>query len=139
MGLRLKLLLGFIGIAGFFVLAFVSRSMWIGILSAFMLLNCWGGLRHAQSLLRLAKVPRRPGFACPSCRTEPPLGPVWQCGVCGEQFDTFATGAVCPGCATQHTSTTCMDCGERAPFSDWSAWSHAASGAVIDGSGHHSG
>jgi hypothetical protein len=36
-----------------------------GLSLAFMLLNCWGGLRHALALLRLARLPRREGFACP--------------------------------------------------------------------------
>ena len=67
-----------------------------------MLMNCWGGLRHAQALLRLARLPRRKGFACPSCRTAPLLGEKWKCGQCGQQFDTFLTGGVCPHCGAQY-------------------------------------
>ena len=39
-----------------------------------MLMNCWSGLKNAQALLQFAKLPRREGLACPSCKTAPPLG-----------------------------------------------------------------
>lgn len=72
--LMVATILGLLGIAGFIVLALWARSFWIGAISAFMLMNCWSGLRQAQSLLRIAKLPRREGFACPSCGAAPPTG-----------------------------------------------------------------
>jgi len=48
-------------------------------MAAFMLMNCWGGLKHALALARIAKLPRRQGFACPSCKTAPPMGDLWLC------------------------------------------------------------
>jgi hypothetical protein len=98
--LMVATVLGMLGIVGFIGIAILVRSMWIGAISAFMLLNCWGGLKHARELLRFAKLPRRPGYACPSCRTAPPAGAYWRCGHCGQTFDTFETGAICPHCAT---------------------------------------
>ena len=65
--------LGMVGIVGFFVLAVVWHSFWTGAIAAFMLMVCWGGLKQARALLRLARLPRRAGFACPSCRTAPLL------------------------------------------------------------------
>jgi Zn-dependent protease len=112
-------ILGLIGIAGFVGLAFLSRDAWLGALAIFMLMNCWGGMKHAQALLRLAKMPRRDGFACPACKTAPPIGDFWKCGHCGQSFDTFQTTGVCPYCHAQFAATACMDCGERHPISEW--------------------
>ena len=81
--------LGFVGVVGFIGLALWVRSIWFGAISVFMLMNCWSGLRHAQGLLRLARLPRREGFACLSCRTAPPIGAYWKCGQCEQPFDTF--------------------------------------------------
>jgi Zn-dependent protease len=125
--------LGLLGIAGFFALALWLRSIWIGAISVFMLMNCWSGLRHAQQLLRIARLPRRQGFACPSCRTEPPLGAYWQCGQCGQLFDAFQSLAVCPHCAAQSITTMCLDCGEQRPLQDWIVGAHAGLGTASGG------
>jgi Zn-dependent protease len=117
--LMVATILGFIGVAGFIALAFWRQSVWYGALAVFMLLNCWGGLQHARALLRLAKLPRREGFACPRCATAPPLGDFWKCGRCGQAFDTFQTRAVCPHCGAQFAVTKCLDCGGLNPISEW--------------------
>lgn len=118
--LMVATILGFVGVAGFILLAVWSQSVWYGALSVFMLMNCWSGLRHAQSLLRMARLPRREGLACPSCRTAPPVGAYWTCGHCNQPFDTFETEVVCPYCATHNNgSVQCLDCGESNPMSDW--------------------
>jgi Zn-dependent protease len=114
-------IIGFIGVAGFILLAFWIHSVWFGVLALFMLLNCWGGLRHAQALSRLAKLPRRDGFACPWCKAAPPVGNFWVCGKCKNPFDTFQTQAVCPYCATQFPVTKCLDCGGLYPMREWIA------------------
>jgi Zn-dependent protease len=57
--LMVATILGFVGVAGFIALAAWSRSVWFAAISIFMLMNCWGGLRHARELLRVAKFPRR--------------------------------------------------------------------------------
>jgi Zn-dependent protease len=117
--LMVATILGFLGVAGFIGLAFWIHSVWFGAIAVFMLMNCWGGLRHAQALLRFAKLPRREGFACPNCHTAPPLGDFWKCGQCGQLFDTFQTRAVCLHCAAQCATTRCLDCGELHPMNDW--------------------
>ncbi len=111
--------LGFVGVAGFIGLAIWARSIWYGALAVFMLLNCWGGLQHARALLRLSKLPRRDGFSCPTCKTAPPAGDYWKCGHCGQQFDTFATGAVCPSCGSRFNATRCLDCGAQHSMNEW--------------------
>ncbi len=113
--------LGLVGVAGFIGLALWRRSVWYGALAVFMLMNCWGGLKHAQALLRFAKLPRRDGSVCPACKTKPPIGAFWKCGRCGNPFDTFQTRATCPHCATQFAVTKCLDCGAVHPMSEWFA------------------
>jgi Zn-dependent protease len=131
--LMVATVLGFLGIIGFIVIAVIWREVWLGLISVYLLFSCWGGLQHARQLLRIAKLPRRPGFACPSCRTAPPLGTYWQCGACNQPFDTFETQAVCPHCATRFDSTRCLDCGEQHPMSEWVAGSFPGVGTVNGG------
>jgi Zn-dependent protease len=114
-------MIGFVGVAGLILLAFWTRSTWNFVMAGFILLNCWGGLRHAQYLSRLAKVPRRPGFACPWCESAPPLGELWKCAQCGRPFDTFATQGVCPACHASFGVTQCLDCGRSNPMNAWIA------------------
>ena len=90
-------------------------------MAAFILMNCWGGLKQARALARIAKIPRRPGFACPSCHTAPPLGKLWRCGKCGQQFDMFSTVGACPHCGTQFNAVQCLDCGTASPIGAWQA------------------
>jgi len=119
--LMVATILGFIGIAAFIGLAIWIHSAWFGIMAAFMLMNCWGGLQHARALSRFAKLPRRDGFACPQCKTSPPIGDYWKCGKCGQGFDTFQAQGVCPHCAAQFSVTRCLDCGAASPMSEWVA------------------
>lgn len=146
--LQVATILGFLGVAGvvgFFALAlFLSRreffsrefEIWLGVMAAFMLLNCWGGLRHAQALLKLSKLPRRTGFSCPSCKTAPPAGAYWKCGNCGQPFDTFQTGAVCPNCRTQFPATQCLDCGRQHALRAWASSAPISSSFVMDSQLH---
>lgn len=113
-------IVGFIGVAGFLGLAIWLQSFWLGIMTAFLLMNCWSGLKQARALARNAELPRHAGFACPLCRTAPPLGELWRCGNCGKGFDLFLTHAICPHCQTQYHSTQCLDCGASCPTSEWS-------------------
>ena len=112
-------IVGLIGAAGLVVLAMWMQSLWLGVLAVFILMNCWGGLRQAQALSRLAKLPRHDGFACPRCEAAPPVGNFWKCGQCSRPFDTFETHAVCPHCAAKFAVTKCLDCGGLRPMSEW--------------------
>jgi len=86
-------------------------------------MNCWGGWKQAQALAKIAKLPRRTNFACPSCKTPPPLGELWRCGKCGNAFDTFLHLGACPHCGTQFNVTQCLDCGESRPIGEWQSHS----------------
>jgi Zn-dependent protease/ribosomal protein L37AE/L43A len=120
-------IIGFIGVAAliglaallFFFSTATTNAIWLGAISAFILMNCWGGLRQARALSRLAKIPRRDGFACPECKTAPPVGAIWRCGKCGGPFDTFATLGTCPHCGTHFNATQCLDCGSLRPINEW--------------------
>jgi Zn-dependent protease len=119
--LMVATVLGLIGVVGFIILALYERDVWLGAIALFMLMNCWGGLQHARTLLRFAKVPRRDGFACPTCKTAPPVGEYWKCGKCGQPFDMFQPGGVCPNCATRFAQAKCLDCGAVHAMHEWPA------------------
>ncbi|HUO14654.1 MAG TPA: site-2 protease family protein [Verrucomicrobiae bacterium] len=119
--LMVATILGFFGVAAFIGLALWKQDLWLGAIALFMLMNCWGGLQHARTLLRMAKLPRRDGFVCPSCKTAPPVGEFWKCGHCGQAFDPFQTWGVCPDCAARFDSTRCLDCGQQSPIPAWSS------------------
>jgi Zn-dependent protease len=113
--------IGFAGVIGLVALAIWIHSAWFGILSAFILMNCWRGLQQARALSKLAQLPRRMGYECPVCHTAPPLGNFWKCRQCGQQFDTFLTQAACPNCNTRFEVTACLDCRRANPMSKWVA------------------
>jgi Zn-dependent protease len=114
-------IIGFIGVAALIGIAILMHSIWLGIMAAFILMNCWGGLKQARALARVAKLPRREGLACPSCKIPPPLGPLWRCGQCGHAFDMFLTQGNCPNCGTQFKVTQCLDCGTLNAIDEWTA------------------
>jgi Zn-dependent protease len=113
--------IGIIGIIGFLAVAARMGSIWLLVMGAYLLMTCWGGLKAARVFIRQEKLPRRLGFACPSCRSAPPLGEIWQCSHCAQRFDTFSTGGVCPRCGARFETTTCLFCRERSPMNQWVA------------------
>jgi len=119
--LMVATVVGFVGVAGLIALAAWQRAVLLGLICAFILLNCWSGLQHASALSRFAKLPRHQGFACPSCKTSPPIGNFWVCGHCGNAFDTFLTQATCPRCSARFSVTGCLDCGRAHPIEEWVA------------------
>ena len=123
--LMVATVLGLLGVLGFIALALVRGSIWLGALAVFVLMNCWAGFQHARELLRIAKLPRRQGYSCPTCNSAPPVGDYWKCSQCGQAFDTFETGAACPGCHTQFPATRCLDCGRQHPLHAWASSSLA--------------
>jgi Zn-dependent protease len=111
--------IGFVGVAGLILFAIWAQSVWIGIMAAFILINCWGGLMQARAMARVANAPRHNGFACPVCKVAPPRGAFWVCGKCRKAFDTFETQGVCPNCGTQFAVAFCPECGNLRPMSEW--------------------
>ena len=44
-------IIGMVGVAGLFLFSYLTRSVWNGAISVFILIYCWGGLRQARALL----------------------------------------------------------------------------------------
>ena len=117
--LMITVVIGFIGGACLILAAIRVQDLWFGILCVFILINCWGGLRQARVLARVAKLPRRAGFACPSCKQAPIVGPIWRCEKCLQPFDIFESRAGCPHCGAQYAVTRCPECGRAFPLAEW--------------------
>ena len=117
--LYIATILGFIGIAGYLFFALRSGYTWLVIMAVYLVFNCWASFKYARGLMEFDKLPRRGGFACPSCRKAPPIGAYWRCGQCQQGFDTFQTGSVCPHCGAASSGTVCLDCRRTSPMSEW--------------------
>jgi Zn-dependent protease len=113
-------IIGILGAGGFIILAMKVQDLWLGAIAVFVLMNSWAGLQQARALTQFAKLPRRENFSCPVCKMSPPIGDYWRCSRCGQAFDTFQTGAVCPHCGTRFDQTRCLDCGHVKPIHEWS-------------------
>jgi Zn-dependent protease len=122
--------IGFIGLIAYLVFALIGHSIWGLVIGGYLLMSCWGGLKAARVLIRNEKLPRRPGFACPSCREAPPLAPLWRCPHCRQNFDTFAAGGVCPHCGARFDTTMCIYCFERRPLREWYLGSAPAASSI---------
>jgi Zn-dependent protease len=117
--LMVATVLGVVGAALLLYVGLRRASTWTLLIAGYMLLNCWGGLQSARAMIRLEKLPRREEFACPNCGAHPPAGALWKCAQCGQTFDTFETGAVCPYCGSQFPNTMCGECGQAHPIDEW--------------------
>jgi len=123
-------IIGIVSAAAFviyLVLKFVSPNAdrqqlgYLVLIALFILMNSWSGLKHARDLARIAKLPRREGFACASCKAAPPIGAFWNCGKCGQPFDFFLHHGTCPNCSTISNSAPCLDCGAFNSLPAWNA------------------
>jgi len=57
---------------------------------------------------------------CPHCACRPQPEDRWECTPgCGTLWNTFWTGAVCPGCGQRWPDTECLACGEVSLHEDW--------------------
>jgi Zn-dependent protease len=119
--LKIAAWIGIAGCAAGLVFAILVRSWWYGIMAVFAAQQCMIGLRAAQGLSTLARMPRHTGFACPSCHQAPPGGPIWVCRQCRGRFDAFSTRAICPHCQAVQVATPCPNCGTESPLERWEA------------------
>jgi Zn-dependent protease len=117
--LQIAAWIGLVGVAGFVVLAIFQGDLWLGFIALFLGQRCWIGLREARVISALQQLPRHTGFACPTCHTAPPGGPLWGCRACGNRFDPFSTNAICPHCGTAQANTPCPHCGSAHPIASW--------------------
>lgn len=117
--LQIAAMIGLVGVAGFVGLAVWTGDFWLGLIALFLGQRCWMGLKEAKVLAALQRLPRHTGFACPTCRTAPPGGPLWGCRACGKPFDPFSTQAICPHCQSAQQATGCVHCGAAHPIEAW--------------------
>jgi len=117
--LTVATVLGLVGIAGLFLFAIRSSSVWIGIMAVFLVLNCWAGLKHSLHLSRLAKLPHRAGYHCPWCQAEPPQGRFWICPGCRNIVDLFESHGACSYCGKVAANVSCIECAHSSPIHDW--------------------
>jgi len=117
--LMVVVVIGFIGVGLLGVVAAVTGQGVFWLMVIFILLSCWRGLVQARFLAKLAKLPRRQGFACPACHEHPIIGPFWICHKCFARLDAFETNAICPNCGEHFPTTLCPDCGESRPMHEW--------------------
>lgn len=119
---------GFIGGLALAGLAVWLRSIWIGIMTLFLLSNCWKSFQQAKAMRKLEQLPRRSDYACPVCHASPPRGNYWLCPSCRSGFDPFATAGKCPHCQTTLDLTICPDCGSARSQRSWDASIHDIQG-----------
>lgn len=117
--LQYATIVGFIGVAGLAALALYMRSIWMGIMTAFIFMNCRQGWQQARAINQIEAHPRRSGFRCPTCSNKPLKGEIWPCPRCRTVFDPFATGGQCPNCRGIMAEVQCVDCGQMHPVEDW--------------------
>lgn len=117
--LMIATIIGFLGGAALVALAIADQSLWTGVIALFLLSYCWRSFQEAQALRKIEQLPRRREFACPECHCAPPTGPYWRCPQCGNGFDVFLDGGVCPHCTTVQTVAPCPDCGAARPLRSW--------------------
>jgi Zn-dependent protease len=86
--LRVVAVLGLLGAAGLIAVAFLLHSFWLGVISLYMVMNCWNGIQHAQILSRLES-------------SSPALG-----GRLGEEYTEISDPSVQSRVRTRHASKT---------------------------------
>ncbi|MGI8604713.1 MAG: site-2 protease family protein [Verrucomicrobiales bacterium] len=113
--------IGLVGVVGFAAYAWWRQSIWMGIVTIFVAMNCWRSFQQARGLMRLAAAPRREEFACPACKVAPPRGVSWRCEKCHQVADPFENLGLCPHCGAAEESIPCLHCGTRSPPEQWQA------------------
>lgn len=113
--------IGFVGGVALGGYALWRQSIWMGIMTFFLLSQCWQSFKLAQAQRKIEQLPRRAEFACRACRSSPPRGNYWRCPSCRQGFDPFASGGTCPHCQTTQTLIPCPDCGEARGLAAWDA------------------
>lgn len=112
---------GFIGGLALVGLAVWWQSLWIGVMTFFLLSTCWRGFQQGRALRKVERLPRHPEFACPVCRSAPPRASCWLCPQCRNAFDAFASAAQCPHCTATLELITCPECGTARGLRSWDA------------------
>lgn len=135
--LQIATILGAVGIVvlfGFLLLAQVGNLIFTLLMAFFLGHQCLVGFRHAKMIRMLEKLPRHPGFACPTCKESPPGGPLFLCPACRGRYDPYSTVGVCPHCAAMRSTIPCAHCGADHSLAQWgfTRQSRPGEASVID-------
>jgi hypothetical protein len=73
--------------------------------------------KHASAPVR----DRHVRIRCPLCEWQPAKSDTWSCNPdgCGQIWNTFETGGVCPSCQRQWERTACLRCGRWSLHDLW--------------------
>ena len=111
--------LGMLGVSLIFLYAFWQREVWMGLLGLFISFQCWNGFQRARLLLKLARVPRHSGWACPDCKEPALRGAIWPCDQCRQPIDPIESGGQCQNCSGYNGTVHCAFCGGAHPIERW--------------------
>ncbi|MGH9412304.1 MAG: site-2 protease family protein [Terriglobales bacterium] len=111
--------LGLIGVVGLLYLSWQLGDLWLAAITVFILIYCWKGLRSGQVLWKLSQLPHHEGWACPWCKAAPVAAPLWRCSGCGNGYDIFAHGGICPNCHVRVKNAQCPECVHAYPLEAW--------------------
>jgi Zn-dependent protease len=111
--------IGAIGIVLLLGYAAWAQSLWVALISLFLLQLCWQGIRQAKALRQIERLPKHAEFSCPTCQGHPPSGPIYTCNACGKPFDPFVSAAVCPNCGNNIPQIPCVHCGTIHTPTEW--------------------
>jgi Zn-dependent protease len=100
------------------IAALAFGQWWLALIAGIGAMQSWLGVARSKQLRATLGAPRYMGVACPACGAAPPVGEFWRCK-CGQSFDAFETGSVCPRCSSRHPLVACSECGRRSPFARW--------------------
>jgi Zn-dependent protease len=117
--LKVATAIGFAGVFALGMCALYFGSIWLGILTFFVYLNCSRGWKQGQALHSLERAARYDAYACPRCTAPPPRGEFWVCNRCRNKLDLFATEGVCPHCRTTFADAQCANCQHGSPLAEW--------------------
>lgn len=125
--LYVAVLCGFLATIAVGYWALSKESIWIGVVTFYLFLNCRQHWDRAKGLVVIERLPQREELFCPSCHAHPPIGAYWRCHRCGSRFDALTPPAECPQCQTASPSTQCLYCQEAHPIAAWAGGSPMAS------------
>lgn len=111
--------IGFLGAAVGCGLALYIGDWWLVVIAIFAASRCRAGMARAKQLSAMLSQPRYGGLKCPSCGEAPIIGGVVARCVCGQQFDPFSTGGVCPSCGRGGGHVPCVMCGRSGDVMAW--------------------
>jgi hypothetical protein len=112
-------ILGLVVGAGLIIPLLIIEWWWTALIAAFIALRSWSGIKQAQFLSQIEKLPRHAGLACPFCDAPPVQGESYRCPQCAALFDVFDWRGTCPRCHASAADVVCLNCFRPQPLAAW--------------------